>query len=266
MAFAELTLRSTVLEMDVKVDVMLPENRHNTVREDKKYPVLYILHGYKEDNSTWARLSNLPLLVRDLPLIVCTVSCYNGFYTNHTEGMQLNDWIAKELPVKLANYFPVSEKREDTYIMGESMGGYGTMRLALGHPEVYGHACVLSAGAMGSGNFYSNRGPMKKATAERIFGPEEEFENSDNNLLHLLKKVNDSEGPKPEMQFYCGTEDGGYPGVVKTVDFVKENCPNIPLINAEFWHGKHDFYFWNQAIPKALKGFGFDVENIDAAI
>ncbi|MCF0111119.1 MAG: transcriptional antiterminator, partial [Erysipelotrichaceae bacterium] len=67
----EMTMRSVALDMDTKVMMFLPEDRHKT--EDKRgktYPVLYVLHGMKEDNSSWIALSNLFLMCRDLDLIV----------------------------------------------------------------------------------------------------------------------------------------------------------------------------------------------------
>ena len=72
MAFAEITMRSTVLQMDVKVNVIIPEKRSSYLDEDpnQKYKVLYVLHGGKEDNSSWINSSNLYLYARDLDLFV----------------------------------------------------------------------------------------------------------------------------------------------------------------------------------------------------
>lgn len=263
MAYAEVTLRSVSLEQDVKVDLILPEDRHETVRENKKYPVLYVLHGFKEDNSTWGRLSNLPLIVRDLPLIVCTVSGYNSFYSKYKYGTNILEWIADELPVKLANFLPISENREDTYIMGESMGGMGTMKLALARPEKYGHACVLSAGAW---NYEEMQERFGKEQVTATYGSKEGFENSVDDVLHQALRVAKGSGPKPDFQFYCGTEDFACQGAKRTAEFLKTECPEIPLIHEEYWPGKHDFYFWNQATPKIMTHWGFDMAHIDAGV
>lgn len=262
--YAEVTMRSTVLDMDVKLELILPEDRH--VSADLRgttYPILYILHGYKEDCSTWMHLSNLPLLVRDLPLIVCTVSGYNGFYVNQKSGFRIFDYLTQELPMKLKNFLPISDGRENTYIMGESMGGYGTLRLALGAPEVYGHACVLSGGPMA----YSRKMPDGRAQnrIEMLLGSEEEFKGSDNDLYALADRLEQSDGPKPKLVFYCGTEDPGYERNRAYVEYLEQNCPSLG-VKAEYWHGAHDFYFWNTALPKALHEFGFDTSKYDAAI
>jgi len=260
-AFAEVTMRSTVLDMDVKLDLILPEDRHHTADlQGRRYPILYVLHGYKEDCSTWMRLSNLPLLVRDLPLIVCTVSGYNGFYVNQDGGFRIYDYLTQELPVKLANFLPVSPARQDTYIMGESMGGYGTLRLALSAPERYGHACVLSGG------------PLDPAMMERfdgrlraLFGPADAFKGGNDDLYHLADLLQASDRPAPQLLFYCGTEDPGYHRTAAYVDYLKEHCPRLS-VSAAYWPGVHDFHFWNSALPKALTAFGFDLQRRDAAI
>ncbi|MBR3251509.1 MAG: hypothetical protein IKF80_07350 [Erysipelotrichaceae bacterium] len=131
MVKAELTMRANSLNMDTKVNVLLPEDRKETKDlKGKKYPVLYILHGYKEDCDAWVNLSNIFLLCRDLDLIVVMPSANNSCYNNSRYDQNYYDWISEELPIKLKNYFPISDRREDTFIMGESMGGYGTLRIA----------------------------------------------------------------------------------------------------------------------------------------
>ncbi|MBQ6395627.1 MAG: hypothetical protein IJH87_04725, partial [Atopobiaceae bacterium] len=87
MAHATFTFRSTVLDMDTTVDVLLPENRKTTKDlRPKTYPVLYILHGKKEDSSTWTRMSNIMLLTRELDLIVVMPSGNNSRYVDAKYG------------------------------------------------------------------------------------------------------------------------------------------------------------------------------------
>ena len=136
MIHAQLTMRSNALEMDTKVDVLLPEDRHITKdTRGRKYPVLYILHGAKEDNSSWINLSNIFLMCRDLDLIVVMPTTYRGSYVDAVYGQNYYTYISEELPVKMKNIFPISDDPKDTLIMGESMGGYGTLRIALSKPE-----------------------------------------------------------------------------------------------------------------------------------
>lgn len=254
MIHAQLTMRSTALDMDTKVDVLLPEDRHETKDlRGKKYPVLYILHGAKEDNSSWMNLSNIFLMCRDLDLIVVMPTTYRGSYADAVFGQKYFTYIADELPMKMKNYFPISDRMEDTFIMGESMGGGGAFRIAMRRPENFAKAVVLSSG---------NRNPFAdgRTTAldKGIFGDEETWRVSENNADTLIQKMKTYEGHKPDMVFYCGTEDHVYPGCVELYETLKKEVPDMN-VKAEFWHGQHNFFFWNQAIPKALKEFGFEV-------
>lgn len=251
---AQLTLRSVALEMDTKVNVLLPEDRHQTgdIR-GKKYPVLYILHGMKEDCSSWLNLSTIMLNCRDLDLIVVMPSANNSSYLDTAYGFRYYTWISEELPRKLKNYFPISDDPAQTFIMGESMGGYGTMRVAFANPDKYGKAVVLSAGNI------ADRLKEGLSGLSTAFSPDIEAElASDNNIENLVYKLKEYKGTKPEYMFYCGTEDRVYPSCHKFAEFMKEQLPDYK-IGAEYWHGEHNFFFWNEAIPKALKFFGFEV-------
>ncbi|MBR0385891.1 MAG: hypothetical protein IJI05_05015 [Erysipelotrichaceae bacterium] len=251
---AQLTLRSVSLEMDTKVNVLLPEDRHQTIdTRGKKYPVLYILHGMKEDCSSWLNLSNIMLMCRDLDLIVVFPSANNSSYLDTAYGFGYYNWISQELPTKLKNYFPITDDPAQTFIMGESMGGYGTMRIAFANPDRYGKAVVLSAGNIAERLKEGN--PLSSAFSKDI---EAELA-SDNNIENLVYKLQKYEGTKPAYRFYCGTEDRVYESCHRMAQFMKEQLPDYD-IQDEYWPGQHNFFFWNEAIPKALEFFGFEIK------
>ena len=251
MASCELTMRSVAMGMDVKVNVIIPENRRHYGPEDKDkmYKVIYILHGAAEDNSTWMNSSNIYLYTRDLDCFVVCVSAYNSMYLDTEFGLKMQTYLTKELPIKMKNIFPqMSTRREDTFIMGESMGSIGTWYTTLNHPEMFAKAAPLSAGPFSiSGNL---RLAKKTWDGTVVDG---------NYFRELAKQVNDSDGPKVEYFTMSGTEDGAYASTREAEEFIKSECPNIH-IQAEYWHGKHDFFFWNVAIPKALQFFGFQLD------
>ena len=255
-----ITMRSVALDMDTKVDVLLPEDRHHT--EDlrgKKYPVLYVLHGTKEDNSSWLHLSNLFLLARDLDLIIVFPSAGISSYVDEYYGQDYYTYISQELPVKLKNFLPISDRREDTFIMGESMGGYGTWRIALANPDKYGKAIVFSHGDRSRhGGRYTHGATIPKMRMA-LYGPEEHNLASDNNLDNLVEKLKTYEGPKPEIYVYCGTEDHLYEVCRSFYEHIKAECPDMK-IEGEFTPGKHNFFYWNSKLPSALHHLGFEIE------
>ena len=252
MVHVSLTWRSIALDMDTKVDVLLPEDRHHRVDiSNQKHPVLYILHGSKEDNSSWVNLSNIFLMCRDLDLIVVMPSVGLSVYNDMVYGQKYYTYISDELPEKMANYFPISKEPKDNFIMGESMGGYGTLRMVLSKPENYGKAVCLSGG-----NFIEFLNKEFTPLQVGVFGSKEEYLHSDANLDNLIVKYEKCSN-EPEIIFYCGTDDHVYPVCKSFYDTMEKKFPD--KIKGEFWPGEHNFFFWNQAIPKALKEFGFEV-------
>ena len=253
MIHVQLTLRSVSLEMDTGVTVLLPEDRHETRdTRGRKYPVLYILHGYKNDCNSWVNLSNIFLMCRDLDLIVVFPSANNSSYNDMVYGQKYFTWVAEELPMKLKNYFPITDDPAQTFIMGESMGGYGTLRLALGHPENYGKAVCLSGGNISKDISDDDR------KIRGIYADSASALKSDGNLENLVRRIKANGTATPDFMFYCGTDDHAYQKCHEFAEYLKKELPDT-FVGQEYWHGEHNFFFWNQAIPKALKFFGFEV-------
>ncbi len=248
MAFAEITMRSVTLMMDVKVSVIIPENRRNFKDYDpnKKYKSLYVLHGTCEDNSTWLNSSNLYLLARDLDLYVIFPSGYNMCYVDTKFGFKMHTYLTEELPARMQQMFPISDKREDRFIMGESMGGYGTLYTAITRPDLYSKAVVLSSSGW--------------RNIQHV------YDTGASSVDVTLKEKYDAGVELPDFFAMCGTDDLIYSkpeGAKEWAQWVHENCPNL-VYKEEYWPGKHDFYFWNKANSKALEffGFTFDPEKI----
>src|SRR5690606_33749942 len=92
-------------------------------------PVLYLLHGLSDDDTIWGRRTSIERYVSDLGLAVVMPQVHRSFYSDVVGG-DGNYWqfIADELPQLVADSFQVSARREDTFVAGLSMGGYGAMK------------------------------------------------------------------------------------------------------------------------------------------
>ena len=102
---------------------------------EAKYPVLYLLHGMGNNHATWSGYSNVEFFAEERNIAVVMISGENKAYINHEGGDQFYDFVAEELPQFVKAMFPISDRVEDTYIAGLSMGGYGTLVHAFSHPE-----------------------------------------------------------------------------------------------------------------------------------
>jgi S-formylglutathione hydrolase FrmB len=263
MALLTVNFFSYVLGMDTSMAVLLPEKRGQkpAANPDKKYPVLYLLHGHSDDHTSWMRKSTIELMVRDEDLIVVMPTTHRAFYTNSRHGHQYFDFMAEELPTVVSNFFPASTKREDTYAAGLSMGGYGSLKLALTYPERYAAAGSLS------GALYPLAG-LKQASDQKmftskdfvdnfynIFGSIESYQDSVDDLEFLAQKCQESGKILPKLFMTVGKDDPIYNNSKRFSDFMKEQCPNFDLYYEED-EGSHNWDFWNRKAPVLLRHQG----------
>lgn len=256
MSFGMFSVYSHVLGMDVPINVILPERRKKETlnQSDKKYPVLYCLHGHSDDQFAWIRKSQIELLVRNLEVIVVMPTTLRSFYTDGKNGLKYFTFIAEELPMLIANMFHASTAREDTYVMGNSMGGYGAFKLAMNYPEKYAAAASLS-GALDpyEGFTQSNTDELFGMNGfaqniKNVFGNIEDYENSINDLCFMATKLDKYSGEQPLLYQCCGKEDIlTYKQNEVFSQFVEKNTSCLNRIYSES-HGGHDWEYW---MPRA---------------
>lgn len=266
MAFLTMSMYSETLHMDTNVNVILPEQRKTgkqLLEPDRKYQVLYLLHGMGDDHTAWMRKSMIELIARECNVVVVMPTTGCGFYVNQKYGVNYYDYLTKELPVKMANFFPVSLKREDTFIAGNSMGGYGALRIALANPDKYAGAASLSGGLTPYEEFMTEEertkhtgGSAMDATRMNAFGTIEEYLASDNNLVNLVEKLRSYRGTKPKLFICCGLEDPiTYTHNLAFLEFVKEKELDY---HYEDGPGSHNWAYWNPKLQKIFDFFGIN--------
>ena len=253
-----MSMFSDVLQMDTDVSVLLPENRKGGIDPlypDKKYPVLYCLHGHGDDHTAWIRKSNIEIIAREYQVIVVMPTVQRGYYIDSENGYQYYTYISKELPIKIANFFPASLKREDQYLMGNSMGGYGALRVGMGNPENYKAIYALSPALPQSFSGIQNEFTRG---IDLLFQGIDRIDGTENDLLKLTLDLDKYDGNKPEIHACCATEDllvwDGYERLDK---YIKENTKNLNY-SSYTEKGGHDWGFWNPQIAKAFEVFGFE--------
>lgn len=166
--FEKHTYYSQTAERDTPVNVLLPEG----YSEDKEYPVLYILHGYYDNQDWMAReivhipemLSNLIAdgaakeMIVVLPYIYCSkdMPYCTGMDTQNTLNYDnfINDLMTDLMPF-IESSFSVAKGRENTAITGFSMGGRESLFIGISHPETFGYigaVCPAPGLTKGSGD------------------------------------------------------------------------------------------------------------------
>ena len=112
----------------VDIELILPSftscnmgDPHSHALPDK-FPVLYLLHGYGNDYQAWLRYTSIQRYAEEHRIAVVTFSCHNKAYQNASYGENFYDFLNKELPEFVENYFPISSNASQRYIAGLSMG------------------------------------------------------------------------------------------------------------------------------------------------
>ena len=254
MAFLQVQFFSDVLNVASTVNVILPEaNQGIGIRAsgDPELPkVLYLLHGYSDDHTIWMRRTSVERYAAAHNLAVIMPAVNHSFYTNEAQGERYWDYASQELPRVMHRFFRLSDRPEDTFVCGLSMGGYGAMKLALTHPERY-QAVGSFSGTMDIADM-SHRKAERIAELERVFGPADKLRGSQHDLLTLLRK-NGGAPHKPKLYVACGTADFLYP-------HHQRFYPAAEKAGWEVAHYEkpgvgHEWAFWDEQIAAFLEKY-----------
>ncbi len=253
MILSQLNFSSDVLATRCTINVLLPQRKQGNPQDAYHPPfrVLYLLHGYSDDQSAWQRWSSVERYANGLNLAVLMPAVQNSFYTDMAHGGKFFTFLTEELPAVAHDLFPLSSDRADTFVAGLSMGGYGAFKLALSRPDLYAAAASLSGAVDVANMIKPNDDPENKAWMVRmqnIFGDLEKVPGGPHDLFALARKVSQS-AIKPRLFQYCGTEDFLYQDNLRLRDFIR------PLgfdYTYEETPGDHSWEYWDRVIQKVL--------------
>ncbi|MBQ2669017.1 MAG: esterase family protein [Clostridia bacterium] len=276
MAFVDFKYFSPVMGMQMNIGVILPEVMQGIgvegtgKDENAPIPTLYLLHGTSDDQTIWHRRTSIERYVSDKRLAVVMMTTHLGAYTNQKYGFRYFDYVAKEVPEICARYFNLSRKREEKFIAGLSMGGYGALKIGLALPDEFSVVGGLSAGVDRLGHLPEALRTMKSIEEFRAmkdeldprayanwmnfflnFGSPAEFaESKENNLFLLAEEAKASGKTLPKLIIRCGTEDKL---AIEPNRRFKKHLDTLGIENdyAEF-PGIHSWEFWDTHIQYVL--------------
>ena len=248
MALFHLVYFSDVLGVQTPVDVIIPEGKQGIgvdAAGDEALPkVLYLLHGYSDDQTIWQRRTSVERYAANRNLAIIMPGVNHSFYCNEAYGERYWDYVSQELPAMMHRFFRLSDKPEDTFVAGLSMGGYGAMKLALNQPERFAAAASFS-GAVD----IASTSKTRLANWKRITGGKS-IRGTENDLMHMLK-VNADAPRKPRLYVSCGTADFLFDQHKKFVPAAKKAGWDVTA-----WEepgATHEWGFWDQEIRKFIE-------------
>ena len=258
MAFLQINLMSQSLMRTVNVNVILPADKlpppGMPQTDARPYKTLYLLHGVFGSQTDWVNGTNIQRWAEEKDLAVVMPAGENGFYVDREAAHALyGRFVGEELVSLTRKMFPLSAKREDTFIAGLSMGGYGALRNGLKYHENFGYVAGLSSANIVEG--IENRtddGPgflESRSFAESFFGDLSKVKNSDKNIKWLAEKLASGKAGLPKVYLACGTEDPLLERSRDLRDALKGYGFDVAYREAP---GAHDWDFWNSQIRQVL--------------
>lgn len=261
MALAHIDFFSEVLGLCCQADVILPQKLQGIGQEganrEGEVPVLWLLHGASDDHTIWQRRTSIERYVAPLGIAVVMPAVQLSFYTNMQYGGRYFDYLTQELPAIMRDFFHFSARREDNFIAGLSMGGYGAFKAALTNPGQYAAAASLS-GALDIDALIrrrpkgpaENRAPHQPNLMNLIFGNLKAVKGSQHDLLYLLEKAAEEEVDLPKLYVTCGTEDFLYPDNLTFRGLAQRLGVELTYHEEP---GIHEWGFWDRNIQKVLE-------------
>ena len=258
MAFLQVTLFSHSLMRTVPVNVILPADKRafpgQPERPEKPFPTLYLLHGVFGSCIDWVSGTRIQRFAEENDLAVVMPSGDNAFYVDQPKGHNnYGEFIGQELVQLTRKMFPLSRKREDTFIGGLSMGGYGALRNGLKYSDTFGAIIALS-GALHQEEMAARTEEKAfflegKSYAEACFGDLSQLLNSDKYPKYLVKQMVKEGKELPAIYMACGLSDSLLGVNREMAAFLKENGADVTF---EEGPGAHEWDFWDRYIKKAI--------------
>ena len=264
MAIMKIDVYAKTMNRTVTLEVIAPVE---ALKPGDTMAALYLLHGVQGSFINWStavhafRLLGVNNAKRTKKLAIIMVSGDNSFYHDAPDrSANYEQFLAEELPLLTRTMLPLSAAREDTYIAGLSMGGYGALRTGLLYPQVFGFAGGLSSALL------TQR--IESAVDENVFFRRREFletvfgcgldgiEKTEHDVMELSRRLlaraeaGEEALQLPRLYLACGEQDGLLPLSRELhADWEKLGIKH----RYEEHEGNHEWAFWEWGLGRILE-------------
>lgn len=235
---------SDTLEVGTSMTVVLPQATETQIgvaggSAEGEPALLYLLHGLSDDHTAWSRYTSVSRYAEAAGLAVVMPAVHHSFYADEVHGHPYWTYLSEELPAVVHSFFRVSDRPEDTFVAGLSMGGYGALKLALTHPDRYAAAASLS-GALDIRSLLSreDRSPIFHRAFDGTVRDADD-------LFALL-----AEAPSvPPLYIGCGTSDQL---LEATERFIAAASTAGADVTPDLRPGDHEWSLWDAMIQDVI--------------
>lgn len=241
----EFSFHSEALGREMKYMAILPQDY---ARSSRRYPVLYLLHGWNGDRTNWVKLTNLVADAKPYPLIIITPDAGNSWYidSNVSPQERVEDYIIRDLLREVDGRLRTFASPQRRAIAGLSMGGYASMLYALKHPDLFAMAGSIS-GAFDGPVGIETVLPQLQPSLLASFGPIGDPSRTENDVYTLAASTTTN---LPYLVLECGSADLLLPSNRKFVEILAAR-----MIAYEYHElpGAHTWSFWDHSLPLLLE-------------
>jgi len=246
------SLQSRLIQKALPYRVVLPAAYERT---EKRFPVLYLLHGLFGNCDNWVELTDILDHVEQHELLIVAPDSTDSWYTDGAanENDKFESYLTAELVQEIERSFHVDTTREGRAVAGISMGGYGAFKVALRHPDLFIFAAASSGAfhaAKMNPDMCGDNWPEYEESIMRVFGEQGSETRAGNDAYKLVSEINNGKAATlPFFYFDCGDRDG----------FLNANREFAQMLkNKKIAHdyrelpGGHEWPYWNERIKEIL--------------
>jgi enterochelin esterase-like enzyme len=257
-------IKSTILHKEVHYTIYLPEGYE---KNERKYPVTYLLHGHGDADDGWVqygeinRLADAAIKKGTLPpMIIVTPDGFKSFYMNAADGsLNYEDFFIQELIPHIEKTYKAKTEKRFRGIAGLSMGGYGSLLYALKYPQLFVAAAPLSAAIWTNQDFENMSESMYGSYFAEVIG--KNLKGKDrltptwyaNSIFSIIDKKTTQELSAVKYWIDCGDDDFLTIGNAQL---------HISLTNKKVAHefrmkdGIHSWTYWRMGVIDGLSFIG----------
>jgi putative tributyrin esterase len=255
--------------MQTNITVCLPSfsfrdvmnNNQDFYVRGMKFQTLYLLHGGAGDDSDYVNFTNIVRYADENRIAVVMPCDYNYFYTDDPKGPRYWKYVSEELMEVCQALFPLSDKSEDNFVAGLSMGGGGAMKMGLVNCERFAAVLCMSGTSINPDKIKAFSGPrarqdqensdtMPRIHIDAIFGDLSHYKGSIHDMYQRAR-LNVEEGKElPKFFLTVGDQDFFR-------EHVEDACQYLTSLgydtHFELVPGyAHEWSFWDFTLKKAL--------------
>lgn len=260
----EQTIKSRILKRNVKYTIYLPADYETA---NRSYPVVYLLHGYTDDNTGWLQFGEINRYADKAiadgtipPMVIVMPNADSSWYINSYDGKEkYEDFFIKEFMPDIEKAYRIKTEKKYRGVAGLSMGGYGTLIYTLKYPQLFAAGAALSAAVLPDDQMTD----MPDSNWDKIFGQlygrglkgKDRLNKAwqDNSVLNLVQNKTAEQLSSVRYWIDCGDDDFLVKGnSLLHIELMEKKVPHEFRVR----DGAHNWTYWRTGITNALQFIG----------